>query len=75
MAQITFNREDAERVLADPDSAPGARLISSLAIGFFECRETATDADRRSLNAARKLLHMIQCAVYDALDQQVEEES
>ena len=66
MAEISLNRNECERVLANEESEPGSRLVAAFAIAFFEANESAEDAGRESLHVAQQLLHMTQRAIYDA---------
>lgn len=66
MGQMSLNREDAERVLANQDSDPSTRLISAAAIAFFEARDSAEGASREAMTIALKLAHMLASEIYDA---------
>lgn len=74
MAQITLNREDSERVLANENSSAGARIVAAAAIAFFEVKESSEDSGRECLAIAQKLAHMTLSELYDAIDLHVSDE-
>lgn len=74
MGQITLNKADAQRVLANPDSTPSARVISALAVAYLEIVEHADDADLDSLAISKKLAHMCAREIYDASDDRRQQE-
>lgn len=68
MAEITLNKADAQHVLADPNSSPDARVISGLALAYFEVKDHAPVADKSTLSIARKLVHMCSVEIEEACD-------
>jgi hypothetical protein len=66
MGQISLNREDVERVLANPESDPSTRLISAAALALFEAKVSAESASREAMTIALKLAHMLAREIYDA---------
>lgn len=65
MGQITLKREDALRVLNNPESGPDARAIAGVTMALFEVSEHAEDIEKSTKSIVLKVVHMVATAIYD----------
>lgn len=64
MGQITINREDAMKILNNPDASGDARVIAAFTIAFFEADDHAEMIAASTRQIALKLAHMTADAIY-----------
>lgn len=64
MAQITINREDAKKILANPEADSDARVIAAFTIAFFEANEHALEIGPDTRAITLKLAHMCAEVIY-----------
>jgi hypothetical protein len=64
MPSISINREDAMRVLANPEAAADSRVIAGLTVAFFEAADHASEATPATRQVGLKLAHMIASEIY-----------
>lgn len=63
MGEISLNREDAMRVLNNPESSPGARVIAGCTVAFFESVNGVDEACPQTRAICQKLLRMAGAAL------------
>ncbi|MFC3716830.1 hypothetical protein ACFONC_11775 [Luteimonas soli] len=63
MGQVSLNREDMRKVLADPDAGADATLIAAAGTVYFEAMECAAAVDGATVQIAQKLLRMAAHAI------------
>lgn len=64
MPSITINREDAARILQNPEASADARLIAGLTVAFVEAFDHASEASSETRQIALKLAHMAASEIY-----------
>lgn len=64
MGQITLNKQDAERILANPEGGPDARVIACMTLAFFETVDHVEMITSETATIVRRLAHKITGATY-----------
>lgn len=67
LAQITLNREDAKRILDNPEASGDARVIAAFTIAFFEANDHAAEIDPDTRAITLRLAHMCAAAIYEGV--------
>lgn len=68
MPQITLNRDDARKILDNPEASSDARVIAGLTIAFFEANDHAADIAPETRAITLKLAHLCVSAIYQGAE-------